>query len=99
MSKFMAVTRFVCNFCKKDFKTDTRHSCKRDPEHKNCYTCKHNTGWTEEEHESNHPDYLSLNEPYIFVDCAKGNEMSALEISEKGYRLNCTDWEPKEDEE
>lgn len=99
VSKFTPVTRFVCNYCKKDFKTDTKHNCKRDPIKRNCFSCRHNTGWTEEEHEAHHPDYLYLNEPYIFVDCSKGNEMSALEISEKGHWLNCPDWEPKEDEE
>ena len=41
------VTRYQCEFCKKDFKTPDRHQCKKDPALKNCFTCKHLKGWLE----------------------------------------------------
>ena len=33
------VIRYECPFCKKIFKTPNRHNCKRNPIHRNCFTC------------------------------------------------------------
>lgn len=41
MSKtFTEVKMYKCDNCKGIFKT-TRHYCRKDPEHQNCYTCEH----------------------------------------------------------
>ena len=44
-----------CQYCKKLFRTETRHDCKYDPDNKNCFTCEHNKGFFvgDEEYERN----------------------------------------------
>lgn len=45
MQAMKAVTRYHCEHCGKDFRTSNRHSCKKNPELKNCFSCIHLTGW------------------------------------------------------
>lgn len=100
VSKFTPVTRFVCNFCKQDFRTDTKHNCKRDPVKRNCFSCKHNKGWLEADLEPDYSDYAqeAHDVAKVFSDCKMEHEVSALEIYRIGHYLNCPDWELKEDE-
>ena len=43
----IAVTRYNCDTCGKDFKTPNRHKCKFDPNLKNCFTCKRLKEWNQ----------------------------------------------------
>lgn len=63
MGNMKKVTRYQCQFCKKDFKTPDKHHCKFNPELRNCFTCKHLKGWIDGEEypgdyyrEPNYPD-------------------------------------------
>jgi len=51
------VIRYQCEFCKKEFKTPDRHYCKKNPELKNCFTCKHLKEWLGWNNDPENPDY------------------------------------------
>jgi len=97
MKEFTPVTRYVCSHCKEDFRTTTRHDCKRDPEKKNCFTCKHNNGWDREDVESGYGEQGYHTYPVWYVECGKDHERTAPDLSRVGYKLNCPDWEQKEE--
>ncbi len=80
------VTRYQCQYCKKDFKTSNRHSCKRDPAKRNCYTCQNNKGWEEDEG------------IYPGCDYAIAEGISALYLYEKlNYDLQCEHYKQLEE--
>jgi len=93
MKLFSNVTRYVCLYCKKDFKSNTRHDCKRDPDKKNCFTCKHNKGWKPTEVEY---DYHNSEEWGVI--CENEYDHTAPDLVRMSYKLNCPEWELKEDE-
>lgn len=81
------VTRYQCEFCNKDFKTPNKHQCKKNPELKNCFTCKNLKGWDK--------DYI-INEytetPY--PDCAADVDGCDIEdIKSCNYNMQCDKWE------
>ncbi len=81
------VTRYQCQFCKKDFKTPDRHYCKKNPELKNCFTCKHLKGWDED---FVYGEYTRTPWP----DCAAGVDGWDIEtIKEVNYDMQCEKWE------
>ena len=41
MQNMKEVTRYQCQYCKKDYKTPFRHRCRHNPDLKNCYSCEH----------------------------------------------------------
>lgn len=99
MKKFTPVTRYVCEHCKQDFRTSNRHNCKRDPEKKNCYTCKHNNGWESVDNDDDYGEFGSSTSSMLYVICAKEkDDISALDLSQRNYVLNCNEWEKKETE-
>ncbi len=86
------VTRYQCEFCKKDFKTPDRHYCKMNPELKNCFTCKHLKGWLESE------DGVDVGVgilPYPnYPDCAADVDgWDIEEIKGANYNMQCSEWE------
>ena len=99
MKSFITVNRYICFNCKKEFKTATRHNCKRDPDKKNCYTCKHNNGWNEIDVEHEYDCFGYDVHKEWSVDCARENEHTAPDLASMNYELNCPDWEMKEEEE
>lgn len=83
------VIRYHCEHCNKDFRTPGRHHCKKDPALKNCYTCKHLTGWDDgETNEYGHRD------PY--PECEAGEETYLSEIQSGNYNMQCEQWEGRE---
>ena len=86
------VTRYQCEFCKKDFKTPNRHYCKKNPELKNCFTCKHLKGWEESEDNGEY-GYEYYKEPN-YPDCAADMDGWDIEtIKEVNYNMQCEKWE------
>lgn len=86
------VTRYQCEFCKKDFKTPDRHQCKKDPALKNCFTCKHLKGWLESD------DGVDVGIGFIhdpnFPDCAADVDGWNIEdIKSANYNMQCDEWE------
>lgn len=98
MKEFIPIIRYVCKHCKEDFKTTTRHDCKRDPEKKNCFTCKHNKGWDQTEIDEGYTGFGHYSRKEWSVACAMDHEdRSAPNLSSMGYKLNCPEWEQKEE--
>lgn len=95
------VTRYQCQFCQKDFKTPDRHQCKKDPELKNCFTCKHLRGWLESEHyEVIDVGFGGQKIQYPpYPDCAAGEEgpeeggWDIEQLKSVGYNMSCSKWE------
>lgn len=87
------VTRYQCQFCKKDFKTPDKHRCKFNPELRNCFTCNHLKGWLESE-EYNDYGWGSKQEPN-FPDCAadEGEFWDIEQIKLANYNMQCSEWE------
>ena len=93
------VTRYQCQFCKKDFKTPDRHYCKKNPELKNCFTCRHLKGWEESEHYQHIDTGLGIYSPRDpnYPDCAAGEndyeEWNIETIKSVNYNMQCEKWE------
>ena len=49
MRNMKELTVWECQYCKQLFKTENRHDCKKDPDKKNCFSCKWLNGWKEPE--------------------------------------------------
>ena len=89
------VTRYQCEFCKKDFKTPDKHYCKMNPELKNCFTCKHLKGWLESEgHEGRvYSESFFIPGPN-YPDCAADTDGWDIEdIKRANYNMQCSSWE------
>jgi len=76
-----------CQHCKQLFKTENRHDCKKDPEKKNCFSCKWLETWEQ---------YAENNgwEPPTPKCMAKPEEMDwqdwdLEEIKRRGYDMQC----------
>lgn len=83
------VTRYQCEYCKKEFKTPNRHYCKFDPKLKNCLSCKHMNGWEYVEDE-----WGRTIEGYPY--CKHGSDAWDLsEMRYNGFNMQCNEWEPK----
>jgi len=88
-----AVTRYHCEHCGKDFRTPDRHSCKKNPELKNCFSCKHWSDWGSETLES--WEFGSVKEIYPICDAEESNpdEIDLQTLKNAGYNLQCSSWE------
>ena len=85
------VKRYQCEFCKKDFHTPNRHYCKKNPELKNCFTCKHSMGC-----ENGNIDYETgcSDSPTIKCECeGLTDELDLSEIKNINYNMQCSAWE------
>lgn len=67
-NKLKPVVVYECPHCKKLFKTFDRHNCKFNPKLKNCFSCKHSKGWTNEYEQRDSYGRLEIYEPPI-IDC------------------------------
>ena len=86
------VTRYQCEFCKKDFKTPDRHYCKMNPELKNCFTCKHLKGWLESE-DGVDVGVGILPYPNYPDRAADVDGWDIEEIKGANYNMQCSEWE------
>lgn len=86
------VVRYNCKFCGKDFRTPDKHHCKKNPELKNCFTCKHLKGWEESEDNGEY-GYEYYKEPN-YPDCAADMDGWNIEdIKSANYDMQCDKWE------
>lgn len=86
METMKEVTRYECQFCKKDFKTPNKHHCKFNLDLKNCFTCKHLKGWEDGDRNG---CYSEPNYP----DCTMGVDGADIEIiKDCGYDMQCGKW-------
>lgn len=83
------VIRYQCKHCKKEFKTPNRHYCKKNPELKNCFTCKHLKGW--EEGPCIGEGQWAPPEPDCEVEVNDGWDIEI--IKDKKYDMQCPKWE------
>ena len=81
----------------KEFKTPDRHYCKKNPELKNCFTCKNLKGWLESEEST--PIYFESETHYSrypnYPDCAAdvGDGWDIEIIKSCNYNMQCEKWE------
>ena len=89
------VTRYQCEFCKKDFRTPDKHYCKKNPELKNCFTCKNARGW--HKGETVNVGFGPFDGPYEqpYPDCivGEGENWDIETIKEVKYDMQCDKWE------
>lgn len=89
-----AVTRYHCEHCGKDFRTPNRHSCKMNPELKNCYSCEHLNGWDEDTIEDC-TQWGCIKT--IIPDCgakeSNPDEVNIQDLKVSCYNLQCSSWE------
>lgn len=62
---FKRVSRYLCKWCGKEFKTDHLHDCKFDPDKRNCLSCVHQIGSDKEEGD---PVTCAPDMPYFVCD-------------------------------
>jgi hypothetical protein len=77
---------YECPHCKKLFRTKTRHSCKYDPDNKNCFTCKHNIKF---DVDHNDCGYGQL----VYVVCEKEYDADMPQMIKCKYKLDCQEYE------
>lgn len=97
-----AITMYECPYCKKIFKTPDKHKCKRHPELKNCFSCKHFKCFNDDYQA---PDYYNHDPGYRYINPVCGhsehNEHEVENIIDVMYHnkprwsLNCSGWEGK----
>jgi hypothetical protein len=85
------VVRYECQFCKKEFRTPGRHHCKRNPELKNCFSCKHLVGWKKSEDRIYSPGVIFPNYPHC--DAGMSEDWDIEIIKSKGYDMQCESYE------
>ena len=86
------ITVWKCTNCNKLFRTPNRHYCKKNPELKNCFTCKHLKGWNQETYDG----YARSAPPE--PDCAvcppyEDYEWNIETIKRADYNMQCSFWE------
>lgn len=88
------ITMYKCQHCGKLFKTPDKHSCRRDPDKTNCYSCKH---WGHQFYIYFETDYRSTCE---LEEACNKHETSYVEeayriMQESGWYLDCPNYEAK----
>lgn len=85
-----AVTRYQCEHCGKDFKTPNKHQCKKNPELKNCFSCKHWDSWYDGEQDEY---YRTPRVPVCMADDPDPTECDIESMKINFYNLQCSSWE------
>jgi len=87
-----AVTRYQCKWCHKDFKTATKHDCKRDPVKRNCFSCANLLGWKESDDGIYVGEGGYLREPN-YPDCSAKVDGWDIEMLKRAkYHMACSEW-------
>lgn len=98
---FETVTRYVCRFCSREFKTPTRHQCKYNPKFKNCFSCANSTEihWIDDtgrviaEQEAAELNFIGCNK--VFSCTCGGDEKmrSITKLSARQWNSDCRMWQ------
>lgn len=65
---FKKIKMYQCKWCRKIFKTDSRHKCMYNPKNRNCFSCMHCTGF--DSFEGQYGDYGRCElSPYQCFEC------------------------------
>ncbi len=88
---FEAVTVYRCRFCRKIFMTDKRHTCKFNPEAKNCFSCR-NCMELKENKDKDREHFSDIE-----VCCKKGLRTGLAEMASLNWQLGCNSWQIRPD--
>lgn len=65
---FIKIEMYQCIWCGKIFKTDIRHKCMYNPKNRNCFSCKHCTGF--DSFKGQYGDFARCEvPPYDYFEC------------------------------
>ena len=106
---FKQVIRYECRWCHKEFRTNTKHLCRFNPELKSCFSCKYCQGIESVQREYSVPfadpvfsDELRkevYTEEVKKIACLKGHTVYTRDIAMERNVLNCADHEVMENYE
>jgi hypothetical protein len=94
------ITMYECPYCKKIFKTPDKHNCKRHPDKKNCFSCKHFQCF-DDDYQA--PNYYDTGYRYINPVCGHSEHyehevediIDVMYHNKPRWSLNCPGWEGK----
>lgn len=100
-NQFDEVTRYVCRFCRREFKTISRHRCKFNPSFRNCFSCKKCTGihWITvhgeriTEQEAKEMGFVGCSKVFSCAIDAEQKLRSFAELSAQNWKAGCSMWE------
>lgn len=100
LTNFQEVKMYKCIWCGKIFRS-TRHKCMFDPQKRNCFSCKHCTGFAQDDGQYDSygrcelPPYKTFlcdkEESYVDIDYTDFNR-----LHDKGFIGDCPYYKPKE---
>lgn len=101
LDNFDEVTRYVCRFCHREFKTISRHHCKFNPSYRNCFSCMRCTAihWTTDsgeiitEQEAKERDYIGCSKVFSCESHEDEKMRSITELSAQDWNADCPVWE------
>lgn len=85
------VTRYLCEWCGKEFKTPDRHNCRWSPEAHNCLSCKHRGKRVDDDISEYGDKWYGFECPYFEDPCEAPCDFAKGAVSKEGN--NCPHWE------
>lgn len=87
------VTRYLCEWCGKEFKTPDRHRCRWSPEAHNCLSCKHRGKSHKEDSigAETYSEWVAFDCPFFDDPCEAPCDFAKGAVSTKGN--GCQHWE------
>ena len=91
---FIEIKMYECKFCHKFFKTNTKHSCKWNPEKHNCLTCAHCTGFVEGQGPiyGSKFGFVDYDPSYFKCDMDMGGYNDFEELARSGWKTYCEEY-------
>lgn len=97
---FTEVKMYQCKWCKKLFKTNTRHSCKWNPSKQNCLTCKHCIGFEKyQDYDETCYGTIRIDSSYFVCDLGydgDGDRNYIRDLARDHWETKCCDYETVE---
>ena len=85
------VTRYLCEWCGKEFKTPDRHKCRWSPEAHNCLSCKHRGKRVDDDITEYGDKWYAFECPYFEDPCEAPCDFAKGAVSKTGN--NCQHWD------
>lgn len=88
---FIEIKMYECKFCHKLFKTNTKHSCKWNPEKQNCLTCAHCTGFVKGQGRifGHNLGFVDYDPSYFKCDMDMSGYNDLDELAQSGWKSYC----------